>query len=496
MDNKNKIKESIMVVDIGSSSIKTSLFDTNARNIPKMSVKVHHKIKTNTDGTSEANPQDLRRLVEKSIDLILEKSRVVVDEIIAVSFDSMASTILGVDDDGKAITPMYTYADTRTYEQVDKIKLDLDESNLHDRTGVMQHTSYVPARIMWLKKTNPYLAKRIYKYLDFSTYLFSNWFKSKDYFASYSISSWSGLLNRYELDWDSKLLEYLSIKSKNLPQLKSYKNYQIGLNKIYSKRWPNLFESKFFLSVGDGVSANIGSGCIDENKIALTIGSTGAMRVILKNNTKKISKGLWSYKLGKDRSLLGGSFSEGGNLINWANDNLKLPKNNQFDSYLSKLTPGQHGLSILPFFSGERSIGWSNNSLGVISGIKLSNSSIDILQALLESVAYRFYFVYQLLKKHTNNAELFISGEAIKNSSWWIQTISDVLNIPLRTLQQSEDTSRGTAILCLNSLGILKEIGSLESNKCITIFPDEKKHKIHQEYLSNQTDLYKKNILN
>ena len=60
MDSKNKIKESIMVVDIGSSSIKTSLFDTNARNIPKMSVKVHHKIKTNIDGTSETNPQDNR----------------------------------------------------------------------------------------------------------------------------------------------------------------------------------------------------------------------------------------------------------------------------------------------------------------------------------------------------------------------------------------------------------------------------------------------------
>ena len=92
----------------------------------------------------------------------------------------------------------------------------------------------------------------------------------------------------------------------------------MGLNKIYSERWPLLLKAKFFLSVGDGVSANIGSGCTDEKKIALTIGSTGAMRVIMKDNPKIIPKGLWSYKLGKDRSLLGGSFSEGGNLINWA----------------------------------------------------------------------------------------------------------------------------------------------------------------------------------
>jgi gluconokinase len=495
MMNKNKIKESIMVVDIGTSSIKTSLFDINAKNIPKMSVKTYHKIKTRIDGTSEANPENLRLLVEKSIDLILEKSIDVVDDIIAVSFDSMASTLLGIDQEGKAITPVFTYADTRSYEQVEKIKLELNESILHDHTGVMQHTSYVPAQIMWLQETNPYLAKRIYKYLDFSTYLYSNWFKSKDYFASYSISSWSGLLNRYELDWDSQLLDYLGIKPKNLPQLKSYKNHQMGLNKIYSERWPLLLKAKFFLSVGDGVSANIGSGCTDEKKIALTIGSTGAMRVIMKDNPKIIPKGLWSYKLGKDRSLLGGSFSEGGNLINWANDNLNLPKNNPIDSYLEKLKPGQHGLSILPFFSGERSIGWSNNSSGVISGIKLSNSSIDILQAILESVAYRFYLIYKLLKNHTNNAELFISGEALKNSSWWIQTISDVLNIPLKISEQSEDTSRGTAILCLNSLGILKEINCLDSDKYTTFFPDKKNHEIHQEYLTNHMALYKKNII-
>jgi len=496
MNNQIKTKESVMVVDIGTSSIKTSLFNTSAKNIPRMSVKIPHKIINKIDGTSEQDPEHLRLLVEKSIDLILDKSIGVVDEIIAVSFDSMASTILGIDIKGEAITPVYTYADTRSYKQVEKIKKELNESTLHDHTGVMQHTSYVPPRIMWLKENNPHLVKKIYKYLDFSTYLFSKWFKSKDYFASYSISSWSGLLNRHELEWDSQLLDYLNINLENLPRLKSYENYQIGFNRTYSKRWPRLFKSKFFLSVGDGASANIGSGCINEKKIALTIGSTGAMRVIMDNNPKNLPKGLWSYKLGKNRSLLGGSFSEGGNLINWANNNLNLPKKNILDSHLKNLTPGQHGLSVLPFFSGERSIGWSNNSLGIISGIKLSNNSIDILQAILESVAYRFYLVYELLKNYTNNAQIFVSGEALKNSSWWIQTISDVLNVPLNIFENSEDTSKGTAILCLTALGIFDETNNLDLNKYSTFLPDEKRHKIYQELLKHHIDLYKKNISN
>ena len=119
------------------------------------------------------------------------------------------------------------------------------------------------------------------------------------------------------------------------------------------------------------MAATIGSGCAGRKKISITVGSTAAIRILLDTNVDKSSKGLWCYRLHNDYTLLGGSFSEGGNLINWAYNNLKLPKIENLNSELLKLQSGSHGISVLPFLLGERALGWSNNSKGIISGLEI-----------------------------------------------------------------------------------------------------------------------------
>ena len=141
-------------------------------------------------------------------------------------------------------------------------------------------------------------------------------------------------------------------------------------------------------------------------------------------------------------TLLGGSFSEGGNLINWAFNNLKLPKIENLNSDLLKLKSGSHGISVLPFLLGERALGWSNNSKGIITGLKYSNTSIEILQSLLESVSYRLFLVYKMLKDFLHDdVQVIASGGAIKNLPWWIQTTSDVLDKEIYISKDNQDLS-------------------------------------------------------
>ena len=111
--NQRKIKESLIVVDIGTSSVKTSFFDLRGNILPQFSISIPHSIISKNDGTSEQDAEFLRSVVEESIDLVLEKSERYVENIIGVGFDSMASTLLGINKYGNPITPIYTYADTR-----------------------------------------------------------------------------------------------------------------------------------------------------------------------------------------------------------------------------------------------------------------------------------------------------------------------------------------------------------------------------------------------
>ena len=102
-------------------------------------------------------------------------------------------------------------------------------------------------------------------------------------------------MDRNKLEWHSDLIKYLDLTKDRLPVLSRYDNYEKGLNKIYSKRWKKLSETPFFLSVGDGMAATLGSGCNNRKKVAITIGSTAAIRILTNSKVEEVPKGLWCY---------------------------------------------------------------------------------------------------------------------------------------------------------------------------------------------------------
>ena len=103
--------KAILVLDIGTSFVKIGLFDTNANPIKDYQIKFEHWMTIKSDGTYIFNPIESAELIERGLDELLKRSSKY--EIIAVSTDTMASTILGLDNNNNPITEVYTYADTR-----------------------------------------------------------------------------------------------------------------------------------------------------------------------------------------------------------------------------------------------------------------------------------------------------------------------------------------------------------------------------------------------
>ena len=494
-------KPYILAVDIGSSAVKAGLYDARAHALQHTLASVPHQQRTASDGTHEEDAETIQRATEAAIDKSLELAGDDANHIAAVGFDAMASTILGVDDRHNPVTQVYTYADTRTAQDVDKLQRNIDIETAYQRTGVMQHTSYVPGRIMWLRRTDPETFDRIVKWTDISTFLFSRWFGSPTIPASYSVSAWSGLLNRHSLDWDYDLLSAIGIQSSNLPNLAPYSKAQTGLCPVYTLRWPQLADVPFYLAVGDGAAVNIGSGCTDRRNVALTVGTTAAMRLVVDHAGTEpppdVPKGLWGYILRGDRTLIGGAFSEGGNVVEWAMNNLKLPPLDKLNDALVDATPDGHGLTVLPFIAGERAVGWSTNASGVVHGIRVSTSGLDILQALMESVAYRFSLVADLLADEMTEDRVFIAGGgAVTNSPWWLQTMADVLQAEVHVPTEEQATSRGAAILALNALGVWNEFDDVMPEIANVYQPRDEQLGINRSAIERQANLYDATIGN
>ena len=481
----------VLAIDIGTSAVRAGIFDAHARAVEGTSVTVPHKQRVGADGTSEEPADHILHATEQAVDGAVTAAGRLKLEVAAVAADSMAGTMLGIDDSGFPVTPVYTYADTRSAPDVKRLLADLDVPAVYQRTGCPQHTAYGPARVLWLRRTDPVAASRARRWSDVSTWIYSRWFDREDAPASFSVSSWSGLLNRHELCWDQSLLDYLGLDEDNLPPLAEYCEGIHGLSPVYGTRWPELQDKPFYLAVGDGAAVNVGAGCVGPDRVALTVGTTGAMRVLLYDPAPTVPAGLWAYKLGRDLTLLGGSFTEGGNVIRWAMETLRLPEIESLDWELTKLTPDGHGLTILPFLSGERSTGWDPTARGVIHGLSLGTSPLEIVQASLESIALRFALVWGLMADSAGSDPVFVaSGGALKASAHWNQVMADVLQRPIARSRESEDTMRGTAVLALQALGAWSSLTDVPVEIEDIVEPDDSKAEVYSAALERQRDLY------
>jgi len=481
----------VLVIDIGSSAIKAGLYDARAEAVEGAAARIPHTVRLRSDGTAEEPVDELGAAVAQAVDAVLVRAGALAAEIGAVGADSMASTILALDRAGRPVTPVYTYADTRSGPDVEALRRDLDLSAVYDRTGCPQHTSYVPGRVRWLRRTQPSLADAVARWTDISTFLYSQWFGRSDVPSSYSVASWSGILDRHRLDWDSALLDHLSLRDDMLPPLAPYSDAISGLCTEYARRWPALANVPFFLAVGDGASANVGTGCVSPSRMALTVGTTAAMRVLVEGPGPPVPVGLWAYRLGRDATLLGGSFTEGGSVLTWSMDTLRLPAAGELDDALSRLPPDGHGLTVLPFITGERSTGWSTEATGTVRGIRASTTPLELVQAFMEAVAYRFGLVAELLVPCLGTEpQIVAGGGAIHHSPYWVQMMADVLQRPVHVSGEAEDTSRGTAALALHAMGAWSARDAVPAGIVSSREPDATRAGLYRSAMERQRAFY------
>ncbi len=485
----------VLAVDIGTSSVKAGLYDSSASSIPGVRVSVAHEQTVKNDGTVEEPVERIVEAVESAIDQVLGLAGERSMSVDAVAMDSMASTVLGVDVNGEPVTPVYTYADTRSAQDVDQLRKELDVAAVHQRTGAMQHTSYVPGRVRWLQRTDRELSGQIKRWLDISTYLHSRWFGTQDVAASYSIASWSGLLNRHTLEWDAELLDHLSLSPANLPELVPHSEPKAGLCGEFRSRWPMLSDVPFFLAVGDGAAVNVGTGCTGPDRIALSVGTTSAMRVLTRSEAPEVPDGLWAYRLGVDATLMGGAFSEGGLLVEWAQQTLRLPPLEHLDTELASCEPDSHGLTILPFLAGERATGWSTNATGVFEGVRTSTSALEIVQGMMEAVSLRFALVAELLLPVRPPDLVFVaSGGAIRSSKWWLQTMADALDATVVVNAEEQGTSKGAALLALQALGAIDSVYELQPEVAAEYRPRAAASAVLKKAALRQQNLYSRSL--
>ena len=445
----------ILSLDIGTSSIRAALYDGDAEPLPRMSAKIERSLTATADGGSEIDADEAFAQVAAAIDAVHKKARRVKGEIEYVASCAFWHSIVGIDSKGKPTTKVFGWADTRSRKYVESLRKRFDESEIHDRTGARFHSSFWPAKLLWLRREFPGVFAKTDKWLSFGDYIALRLFGTTE--TSVSMASGTGIFDIRSLEWDRELLRFLKVKRENLPNIVESDSKSFQLSPTFAKRWPRLKNALWFPAIADGAADNIGSGCVTKDKAALMVGTSGAMRVAYVGEPpRQIPDGLWCYRVDRKRVILGGALSDGGGLYDWLKKNLKLPKD--AEAQIARRGAAAHGLTFLPFLAGERSTGYHESATGAVLGLRSSTDGIDILHAAMESVAYRFAEVFDQLNQVVRVKEIVASGGALRESPVWTQIIADVLGRDLTMSGAHESSSRGAVLLALESIGKIENI--------------------------------------
>ena len=463
----HKLNSSVMSIDVGTSGIRAALYDERGNQI---------------EGAQASRARPVGPFVELDPDVLVQEVAKTVDELQArtgsdvratetIAISTFWHSLMGVDANGATTTPLLTWADTRATEQARALRAEFDEREIHARTGCRLHPSYWPAKLRWLRETRPEQFNATRQWLGFGEYLCSRLFGQV--VESISMASATGLLDQRGCNWDFALAERLGVSSDQLPQLNTKKELFV---------------------VGDGAANNIGGGCTTKETIALMIGTSGAMRVVYNGEPpENLPPSLWSYRVSRERVVVGGALSDGGGLLHWLVQSLNVGNDAPaLQQQLATLEPDAHGLTLLPFWSGERSTGWHADARGGIFGLRQQTTTLEILRAALEAIAYRFALIAHALDDIAPGASVIATGNALRSSPVWLQIIADVLGRPVMLGSASEASIRGAALLALEAVGKIGNLEAVPVSVDKVFEPDMQRHARYREGLARQQDLYER----
>ncbi len=467
------------------------MYDCEANVLPETMVKNERLLRATQDGGFEIDADEAFSQITQAIDDVLAKCPASLGRIDYSATSSFWHSILGIDKDGNPTTKVFAWAETRPAKFVQNLRDELNENEIHHRTGCRFHSSYWTAKLLWLRKERRQEFEKTEKWISFCDYVALNLF-GDEIFTSVSMASGTGIFDIRKNIWDRELLKYLKIKEENLPKIIEGDNDTFQLNEKYISRWKKLKDTKFFLAIGDGAGNNIGANCVREDKAALMIGTSGAMRVAFEGDVPdKIPDGLWCYRIDRKRIIIGGALSDGGGLYGWLKKNFRLKKNDdKTEAKIEKRKPDQHGITFMPFLAGERSTGYHGYASGAILGLKHSHNKIDIVQAALESVAYRFAEIYEQLNEVLEIREIIASGGALRESPIWTQIICDTLAQNMRLPETREASSRGVVLLASEAIGKIEDIAKLEPPQGRKFRFNDEHHQVYEKAKKRHEKFY------
>ena len=447
-------------VDIGTTSTKAVVFSTNGRLV------AHHVVEypllTPTPATAEQDPEQIYRAVISAIRNAVQSACIAPNDVACVAFSAAMHSLIAVNDSGTALTRSITWADNRAAAWAERIKTELGGMAIYRRTGTPIHPMSPLAKLAWLRDEQPKVFAAAARFIGIKEYVFYRLFKR--YAVDYSIASATGLFNLAELGWDDEALAVAGVVPERLSSLVPTTFHLEGLDPQLATELGIDPGTPFVIGANDGVLSNLGVNAIQPGEVAVTIGTSGAMRTVVDRPATDPTGRTFCYALTERHWVIGGPVNNGGIIFRWVRDEMaaaecETAKRLGIDPYevltriAERVAPGSEGLIFHPYLARERAPLWNANLRGSFFGLAMHHHKEHMIRAVLEGVTYNLYSILPAMEVLIGRVRTIKATGGFARSGLWRQMMADVFDREVVVPESFESSCLGAAVLGLYALG-------------------------------------------
>ncbi|MFD2765892.1 FGGY family carbohydrate kinase [Micromonospora eburnea] len=447
----------ILALDLGTSSVRGLVLDADAGPVAGALARrrVHPAIGDDGTGTLEAAGY-LACLME-CLDELAAGGHLRDIELVATS--AQWHSVLPLGGDGEPLGPVLTWLDTRPEPPVGAPG-PADPDAFHQRTGAWWHRCFWTVRLPWLRERT---GGRAVRFVGLAEYVFGALLDEAP--MSVSMASGTGLLDLCEVSWDAEACELAGALPADLPVL-APPRWRGRLRREHARRWPQLADAGWAAPVGDGAASNVGSGCVDASRAAVTVGTSAAVRLLRAAPAgaalPPLPDRLWRYRVDHEHVVTGAAYSSGGNLFAWANRELRLPEGAELEAALARAAEGLRVRANVRF-GGDRPPGLAPAGCGELHGLSFGTTAVDMLAGLMTSLCRQVADDLAVLESGLDQpTEVVLGGGAIAASAWWRTAFASVLAPRVVRHQRNPEVgATGAALVALGRVGDAAQLGGI-----------------------------------
>src|SRR3954454_13388223 len=452
----NGSDEVVLGVDIGTTATKVIAYDVTGA--ARASASTDYPLRQPEPGAAVQDPHEVAAAVRGGVRAVVRQLDGV--RVAGLSFSAAMHSLLGLDGDGNQLTPLITWGDTRAAAQADRLRDEGRALELHKRTGTPVHPMSPLIKLMWLRETDPDLHRRAARWVGIKEFVLGRWCGSD--VVDHSIASATGLLALDTLDWDPEALDLAGVRPDLLPRPVPTTTVLRNLSRTATADLGLPEGTPVGVGASNGPLANLGVGAVHPGQAACSIGTSGALRVMVEKPAVDPAGGVFCYAFTPGRWVVGGALNNGGVVLGWAHDALAPELGEDGPEGLSELAStapaGAGGLLMLPYLLGERAPHWSSLPRGAYIGLTRAHRREHLVRAALEGVCLQLSLVLDSFRAADIDVREMRAPGGFARSEFWRQLLADVLGMPVDFPAGHEGSGFGAALLGMEALELVGSI--------------------------------------